>query len=282
MSNLLFGIVGLDIYTRTKLIKPGFGLLHNAFHLQNLGCHPRLLTCIGTQNQDILLKFFETHHIVTIPDDLIASGESASIKIELQESGEAKIFDYQPGVWHQFSLAESQIKTLSEAKHLHLVMVDEVIPEFLRAGQSGWLQKTFISADFLHFQQIPLDTFSDLLQYLDLAFIGWKGELDDPKIQQVKSILDERPVLLVITLGDRGIQVFDSTDPGHVQDHFFPIEKIPVSGSTNGCGDAFISYFLASYWADRDLTKAIDQGKIGGALATRWEFALPDEAYDSL
>jgi sugar/nucleoside kinase (ribokinase family) len=54
---------------------------------------------------------------------------------------------------------------------------------------------------------------------------------------------------------------------------------VPVAGSTNGCGDAFISYFLAEYWRSYNLARALAQGKEGGALATRWRYALPDGAY---
>ena len=85
--------------------------------------------------------------------------------------------------------------------------------------------------------------------------------------------------MVVLTLGDRGIQVFDSLTTGQLQSHFFAVDKIEVQENTNGCGDAFIAYFLAKYWRSRNLEQAITHGKIGGMEATRWKFALPDWAY---
>ncbi len=38
MRNALFGLVCLDVYADTGVIRPGCGILHNAYHLQQLGC----------------------------------------------------------------------------------------------------------------------------------------------------------------------------------------------------------------------------------------------------
>ncbi len=57
------------------------------------------------------------------------------------------------------------------------------------------------------------------------------------------------------------------------------MQPVPVRGSTNGCGDAFIAYFLADYWRHHDVEQAIAHGMTGGARATEWVYALPGEAY---
>jgi sugar/nucleoside kinase (ribokinase family) len=279
MHNVLLGVVCLDIYTRTNLIRPGCGLLHNAFHLQQLGCQPRLITRIGELHQEIFLDFFQRHQIAILPENIVVPGESASIKIDIEESGEARIFDFSSGVWSHFRLQPPEEHLLSQATNLHLVLVAEIIPEFLRLSQAGLLKNCTVSADFLHFRQFTLEDFAYLLNYVNIAFIGWKGDVTDPKLMAVREIAQKHAALVVITLGERGIQVFDARQSDNFQSHFFAVEKVAVQGNTNGCGDAFIAYFLAEYWPSRNLEKAIEQGKIGGAKATQWNFALPDEVY---
>ena len=104
MINVLLGIVSLDIYTRTNLVQPGGGALHNAFHLQQLGCRPLLLTRIGQDQADPFFSFFQRNHISTLADQVVEQGESASIQVDIQPSGEALISNFKLGVWENFRL----------------------------------------------------------------------------------------------------------------------------------------------------------------------------------
>lgn len=279
MKNILFGLVCLDNYTNTNQIRPGCGLLHNAFHLQRLGANPLLLTRIGTENAEIFQQFFETNPISILPDSIVTSGRSASIEIEVQPSGEAVMSNFKMGVWQNFRLTQAEEQLLAQAGHIHSVLVDGVLAEFLRAGQEGLLKNACVSADFLSFRDFTIDSFSQLMQHINVAFIGWKDALSDPTIAAIKQATIGQNTLVIITLGERGIQVFDSR-AGGLQSYFFDVESVPVQGNTNGCGDAFISYFLAEYWQTQNLEKAIQHGKQGGAKATQWLHALPPEAYN--
>jgi len=62
-------------------------------------------------------------------------------------------------------------------------------------------------------------------------------------------------------------------------DRFVPVTPVRVAGTTVGCGDAFIAWFLAEYRRRGDLLAAVERGKLGGALATAWRGPLPDDAY---
>ena len=59
-----------------------------------------------------------------------------------------------------------------------------------------------------------------------------------------------------------------------------PWTRVEVAGTTLGCGDAFIAWFLDELWRSNDLDAAVTQGMIGGARATAWPHPLPDDAYD--
>lgn len=279
MKNVLLGVVCLDIYTHTGQIHPGCGIFHNAYHLQQLGVDPLLITRIGQTRSEIFLEFFRRNRISILPDNIITAGEPATIEIALQESGEAVMANFRPGVWQNFRLTPTEAQILAQAVNVHTVLVGEVIPEFIRIASDSILSKALVSADFLDFGYFSPDHLARLLNCLDIAFIGWKGELADPTIAAIEQMVKAQPALVVVTLGSRGVQIFDSLTAAQYQARFFEVEKIPVRQNTNGCGDAFIAYFLAEYWRSRNLEQAVGQGKIGGAKATQWQFALPDSAY---
>ena len=280
-QNVLFGLVCLDIYTRTGDIRPGCGLLHNAYHLQQLAAAPLLLTRLGQEQRDIFHQFFRRNQLTTLTDSLVAPGHSATIDIDIQPSGEAVITNFRLGVWSDFRLVPTEAEQLAQAKNIHTVLVEGFLTEFQRLNRQGQFKQAFVSADFLSFRNFSPATFAEILPYINLGFIGWKGELTDPTVRAIREVVQAHRCLLLLTLGERGIQVFDSRQPGDFRSPFFAVQPVPVQGNTNGCGDAFISYFLAEYWRSQDLEKAIEQGKIGGARATAWNYALPDEAYQT-
>lgn len=310
MNNILLGAAGLDIYIQPTAITrpaieienaavlyedcrfqltsftntpgcvvlPGQGILHNAFHLQTLGTQPLLLTRLGDRDARLFDKFFQANQICVLPNLVYAVGRSVSIEVIVEPSGEAHFAHWQAGVWADFRLYPQEEELLSQADHLHLVMVDEVIPEFLRISETGLLAKTRVSADLFDFP-FTLAEFAQLAPHLDMAFIGWKGELHDPAVGAIREVARATRTMLVLTLGARGVQIFDASSEPAPRELFFPVEPVCVTANTNGCGDAFISYFLAAYWQHRDLAHAVEQGKIGGAAATAWRYALPDHAY---
>ncbi|MCG3209067.1 MAG: Fructoselysine 6-kinase [Anaerolineae bacterium] len=274
MSNVLLGVVCLDIYTRTGNVRPGCGILHNAWHLQQLGSQPRLITRIGRDHSSVFFDFFHRNQIAVLSDCLAPSGRSASIQIDVQPSGEALITNFEPGVWADFRLTPAEEAVLAGAQNLHLVLARGVAPEFVRLATDGQLAGVQVSADFLSFRDFTVDSFANLLQHIHLAFIGWKGELADPMLAGIRAVARELGRAVVITLGERGVQLFNGPTA-----EFFPVEKVAVQANTNGCGDAFIAYFLHRYWRGSSLAQAVAYGQIGGAAATRWQYALPESAY---
>lgn len=281
MKNLLFGVVCVDIYTTSDVRRPGCGILHNAWHLQQLGSQPLLLTRIGSTDSGLFRAFFNRNHITVLDDLLVGAGrDSASIEIAVQPSGEAVISNFVLGVWQDFRLHPAEEAQLAQADHLHTVLAKGVPPEFLRASRAGLLKNALVSADFLSFRGFTPQSFAELLPWLDVAFIGWKGDPAHPTLSAVQQIAAQHRALVVVTLGERGVLVFDGR-AGAAQRRLFPVDAVPVRHNTNGCGDAFIAWFLHEYWRSGSLEQAIEHGKIGGALATGWPHALPETAYES-
>lgn len=274
MQNILYGVVCLDIYEDVGVMRPGCGILHNAYHLRQLGCDFTLVTRTGERHSDVLLDFFKRNDIPVLANQVVTAGEPTSIRIHFTPAGDAFFTDYREGVWTDFHLTEAEERLLTRADHLHTVAVPGVVPEWTRLHQAGRLEHTLVSADFLNLEHMSLDEFARLAGQTNLAFVGLRCEPDDPRIRQVQEILIAQQTLGIMTFGARDVLLVDGYEIGR-----FPVQPVPVRGSTNGCGDAFIAYFLADYWRHHDVEHAIARGMVGGALATEWVFALPGEAY---
>jgi sugar/nucleoside kinase (ribokinase family) len=275
MRNVLWGVVCLDHYTATGAILPGCGILHNAYHLQQLGVAAQLATRLGAEDAAPVQRFLARNRIAVLEEGLLAPGACARIDVVVQPNGVARVTGFDPGVWAGYRLAPAEEQALRTADRLHVVLTGTVLPEFMRLGAAGGLAGPLVSADFLALHDFDLASFDTALAYVNIAFVGWPGEPDSPELAALGDCARARNVLAIFTLGERGVLCIE---PGRAPQHI-PVAPVAVTGSTNGCGDAFISYFLAAYWHDRDLPRAIAQGAQGGALATAWRYALPDGAY---
>lgn len=275
MSNVLWGVVCLDHYIASDELFPGCGILHNAYHLQQLGAAPRLLTRLGADDAATVTHFLTTHQIAVATGDLLAPGVCARIEIAVDATGVARVYDFTPGVWAEYRLSVVEEQTLTAARHIHIVLTAPVIPEFMRLGAQGSFAGALVSVDFLALYDFDEGSFAAALRYVDIAFVGWQGAVDAPALQRLAAAATATGTLAIFTLGERGVLVCEPDATPRLE----PVQAIPVTGSTNGCGDAFISHFLAEYWCSHDLARAIEQGKFGGALATAWRYALPDAAY---
>jgi sugar/nucleoside kinase (ribokinase family) len=277
MNKVLWGVICVDRYTQTGIQRPGCGILHNAWHLQKLGDAPLLLSRIGPDTAALFHRFCHRHAITVLPELVAPHGPSASIDIAVQPSGEAVISNFNRGVWTDFRLTAGEESRLAQADNVHLVLAEGVLPEFVRVSRHGLLHRACVTADLLSFKNFTPASFDQLLPHLNVAFIGWKGDRFDPALRAIKQVAARHEALVVITLGERGIELVGR----HASPRFFAVEPVPVIGNTNGCGDAFIAWFLHQYWRSGNPEQAIEHGKRGGAQATRWQFALPDEAYQT-
>lgn len=269
------GVVCLDHYTPTSNLLPGCGILHNAYHLQQLGVAPLLVTLLGGDDAALIERFLVAHKIAVQHERLILPGRCARIEVAVDEAGTARVYGFDPGVWAEYRLTPAEEETLTNAQNLHVVLTAPLIDAFMRLGSQNRLRSTLVSADFLALYDFDETSFAAALRHVDVAFVGWQGAVDAPGLSTLAHAAVETKTLAIFTLGERGLLV---CEPGQAP-HPVPVAAVPVRGSTNGCGDAFISYFLAEYWRSRNLSLALEQGKFGGALATTWRYALPDAAY---
>ncbi len=274
--SILLGAASLDIYLGRNLVLPGGGVLNMAWHLRDEAEPWHLVTRVGDDHPDVFLDFLGAHGIRHSPT-IVGRGPSASIDIVIRPDLQPHMDNFVEGVWASFRCTPDEGALLARARRLHVVLVEGAIRELDRLATSGLTTNLEVSADFLGFRHYTVDRFATTMRAVDLGFVGWPGELDDPIVAGLRAVAHDLRRLVVVTLGSRGVQVFDGRAGG--EDRFVPVVAVPVAGTTVGCGDAFTARFLAAWALTGDVLAAVEAGKAAGAAATTWRRPLPDEAY---
>jgi sugar/nucleoside kinase (ribokinase family) len=262
-----------------RVALPGGGALNMAYHWAHSGVEALLVTRVGDADVGMFRAFLERHGIPYLPALVAAPGPSASIDIRMRADRQPHMDHFVEGVWESFQLQPAERGAMVAAQRVHAVLVEPVIAELHRLGDAGSLADVAVSADFLSFVHYDLDRFAATMRHVDLGFVGWPGERDDPTVEGIRDIVCDLGRMAVVTMGSRGVLVIDGRDGARMQ-RWEPVQAIDVVGTTVGCGDAFIAAFLGRWWADDGLTASLDAGRSAGAAATAWVRPLPDSAYD--
>ncbi|HEX2625834.1 MAG TPA: carbohydrate kinase family protein [Candidatus Limnocylindrales bacterium] len=280
-DTLLMGTISLDHYLASGDVLPGGGVLNMAWNWQLLGRPFELLTRVGAEDGGPITAFLERHAIPTVsPGEVVAPGRSSAIDIEILPDRQPHMDNFIGGVWDDYALTTRERLSLRAAQRFHTVLVEGAIAELGRLGDAGLLRGIEVSADFLGFRHYTVERLADTMRHVDLGIIGWPGAEDDPTVNGFRRVATEMGKLLVVTMGSRAVRVFDGRAEAMIRDRRYPVGAVPVAGTTLGCGDAFIAWFLDAWWRTRDLDEAVAQGMIGGARTTAWPRPLPDDAYD--
>jgi sugar/nucleoside kinase (ribokinase family) len=278
-ETLLLGALSLDRYQPDGPVLPGGGALNVAWHWRTLDLPFQLVSRVGDREASLFLDMLDRHGIAHTPS-IVATGPSASIDIEFLPDRQPWMDNYVEGVCADLRFSDVEELALGGARRLHGILVEGVITELGRLGASGRLDHLEVAADFLGFRHYTLERFADTLRWVDLAIVGWPGTPEDDVVGGLTRIVSDLGKRLVVTFGSQGVLVVDGPAGGTATR--IQVKPVRVSGTTVGCGDAFIAYFLAEWWRTGDLVAAVERGKIGGALPTAWIRPLPDEAYGSL
>ena len=162
------------------------------------------------------------------------------------------------------------------ADRLHVVLVEGAVTELHRFGGEGFMDDVDVSADFLGFRHYTIPRLAETMQFVDHGFIGWPGEEGAAEVAGIREVAFDLRKSIVVTLGARAVLLFDGRRRAERR---FPVTPVMVAGTTLGCGDAFIAWYLDELWRSLDHDAAVAQGMVGGAMATVWERPLPDNAY---
>lgn len=278
-KTLLLGALSLDRYLPDGPVLPGGGALNVGWHWRSLGLRFTLVTRVGDGEADLFLDMLQRHGIDHVRGSIVATGPSASIDIEFLPDRQPWMDGYVQGVCGDLHFTAEEDRLLAGSRRLHAILVEGVIAELERQGEAGRLAHLEVVADFLGFRHYTVDRFAETMRWVDLAIVGWPGEPDDATVTALRDRVRDLGKRLIVTFGSKGVLIVDGV-AGFEQS--VAVTPAPVAGTTIGCGDAFIAYFLAHWWRTGDLVAAVERGKVGGALPTAWVRPLPDSAYGVL
>jgi sugar/nucleoside kinase (ribokinase family) len=276
-ENLLLGTISLDHYLARGDVLPGGGVLNMAWHWRRLGRPFQLLTRTGDADGEPIRTFLARNGIeIVAPAELAARGRSSAIDIEIQPDRQPWMDNFVAGVWDDYRLTARERDGLAAARRLHVVLVEGAIAELARLAGDDALEHLAVSADFLGFRHYTVDRLRDTMGHVDLGFIGWPGAEDAPEVAGIRGAAFDLGKSIVVTLGARAVLVFEGASQTQRR---YPVTPVEVRGTTLGCGDAFIAWYLDEHWRSGDHDAAVARGMTGGAMATAWERPLPDDAY---
>jgi len=276
-GTVLFGPLSLDIYLGRDLVLPGGGVLNMAWAWRRAGFPFDLLTRIGDDRPAVFLDFLDRQGIRYSRGSIVGAGPSASIDIVIQRDRQPQMDHFVEGVWEDLRLTREEADLVAGAERFHAVLVEGVVSKVHRLGDAGELRHLTVSADFLGFRHYTVERFARTMAHVDIGFVGWPGDPDDPTIVGIRDVAFDLHRLVVVTFGSRGVLILDGR--GGSEERFVPVTPVEVEGTTVGCGDAFIAAFLAALWREAGLDAAVEAGKSAGATATAWRRPLPDDAY---
>jgi len=274
---LLFGPVSIDHWVDEGLDLPGGGVFNIAVQWARAGMPFRLLSRIGSDDGAVVQAALARHHIDALPS-LVQPGRSATIDVVIRADRQPWMDHFDPGVWADVALTDDDVAAFRGAGRMHAVMVDPVIRALTALHDCGGLAGVDVSTDLLDMRHLDDERADRLLAIADLAFIGWQGAEDDPRLDRIAATAAAHCTLVIVTLGSAGMVALDGRSGTRVRHH---IEARQVLGTTVGCGDAFAGGFLRSWWRDApgDIDAALTAGAVEGAAATEWVRPLPDAAY---
>ena len=79
------------------------------------------------------------------------------------------------------------------------------------------------------FRYYTVERFARTMRAVDVGFVGWPGAIDDPVVAGIRAVAHDLGRLVVVTLGSRGVQVFDGR-PGAARTGSSPSGRSPSAG----------------------------------------------------
>jgi sugar/nucleoside kinase (ribokinase family) len=247
MRAACFSVAAIDFFPQQNGWYAGGNSLNQAVRFKQLGYNSAFIGALGTDDAGDRIATLLAKEQIDISCIQRIEGFTARNKIVNDANGERFGIDgaWECGVYDAFSMTEADWGYLNNfdvwATHANCPFFNITLN-----------RKTtqLLSVDFLHLRDYDLLQHS--LTVADIVFFG--GTVD--MIEDLASIAQKTPEkIIVLTLGAGGSIAFTYNNT-YTQDAL-PLEKVV---DTTGCGDAFQAGFTASYYHNRDVSKALLAG----------------------
>lgn len=262
MKAACFSVAAIDFFPQQNEWFAGGNSLNQAIRFRQLGLHSAFIGALGTDEAgDRITKLLVNEQIdITCLQKI--EGFTARNKIINDVHGERFGIDgaWEGGVYEAFNMSETDWAYINNfdiwATHANCPFFNSTLER--KSTQ-------LLSVDFLHLRDFEL-----LLKCLNVADIAFFGGTPD-MVRDLAQIAQKIPEkIIVLTLGAGGSIAF--SDKRTYKQDALPLKKVI---DTTGCGDAFQAGFTASYFQNRDITKALLTGAELGRKAAMTLGGIP-------
>ncbi len=259
------GDLTADVYKDQGMVKLGGAALNSAIWASRLGANPVIFSAIGDDaigdqfNSELTECGIDSSAITKL------AGETSSIEIFVNSSGERRYGKWNPGVLSQYHIRETDIKKL---KRLDVLCVT-IYPQYFHIlselrtvkPRANNRKKPFVVVNFGDMKEFHDDItmVRDSMGGVDMLVFGLDKDHDESMINALKDMVPMEKLLL-ITLGVCG-SIAWYRGICYIQPSF----RVPVKDTT-GAGDAYLVVFLLSFLASKDIQASLEGGSRQASL----------------
>jgi fructoselysine 6-kinase len=248
MKIAAFSCLCVDHYPERGISTPGGNSLNFGVHAKRLGAESVCVAgFIGTDpHADAIERLLKAERI-DVSRLYRLDGATASNRIYNTPEGErySNPGDWESGVKNSGVFDEAAWEFLLGHDIIAAPYLDANLPELLkRRGR-----RPLIIADFMHFDDPAV--IREYLPFIDITVVSPQTS----RLAHLKTLADENNKLILALLGAEGSKAFVNGAEYHQP--ALPVSKVI---DTTGCGDSYQAGFAVSYFADRDIPKAMRKG----------------------
>lgn len=253
------GDLTVDVYPQKRKVHLGGTSLNSSMWAKRLGAHPSILAAVGdgAAGTKFLQRLKKEHidysHVQTL------HGTTSNIEIFLDNGGEKRYGEWNPGVLTQYHLESAQYAFLKKHRAASLTVYGatrHLLDEFAGFGKRRKRRMPLLAVDFGDLSEFgkEVQTVAIGLDGVDIAFLGLDKDADEELINSLRELAGETGKLIVVTLGKYGSVAYNGKRV------FVQPPKNVVVKDTTGAGDAFLAGFLVSYLNVRNVPTALREG----------------------
>ncbi|MDA0790582.1 MAG: carbohydrate kinase family protein [Proteobacteria bacterium] len=210
---------------------------------------------LSTVGEDARTAFTARLDAAGIRHDLTPADSTPSIGIRLDDHGERRFFDYDPGGLLDWQVSESQCETIRSSDLVVLTRYQEIAPLFQRLVRLPTEGRRIV--DFADASGTPVSDLDALIEdrgFADVCIFGLSPS-EHALRDHLHSIARDHSGLFVITLASGGAVAIQQEQIYHQP--AFPVAQVI---DTTGAGDCFAAHFLSRWCASDDVADALAAG----------------------
>ena len=242
------GDCGSDHYINQNKYLIGGIAFNFITNCQQLGGDTSIISCIGSEEKDQILDFFNNQKI-NASFLKIKPGNSPLQKIKILESGAREFVGYETGVLKKFKLSGEDKEFLIKQEVIYCPLSDGIEHIFEEIAELNF--KGIKVADFsMDHENFLINEIIDYSEKFDISFLGGTKEMVDLLLPITKN----NNKLIVVTMGEDGSVALK--DGKKTFQEIIPVKVV----DTTGCGDAFQAAFVMKYFETKNIALSLLSG----------------------